>query len=365
VGSVGLRPGLGLAVTAAIMLPWHVAAAIDNPGFAWDYVVNQHLLYALDKKVPRDSDGDTLAFFWEAFVGRSAPWVLVMPFTAREALRGLVDGEAYNATALLWMWIAGILVLFSLTPSRLEHYSLPALPAVALLAARAWQRTAEHGVGAGLRGWVALLALAFVAGGIFGGRYGHDLAAEEYWLPQAPRLMALVTPAAIVAIWLGGLLAIAAILRSAGGIVAAFVAGTVPFLAILVRALIEAEALFSWRPVARALERVPTETEIVFQAPVEYQIVGALDFYLGHAVTLLEPEGGYQAPFYLRGRTDGMFIPQDELDRRWRSGRPVAIVSDPQQRRDTPDGLVPAPYHVLDRFGDRWVLTNHPVPSAR
>jgi len=35
------------------------------------------------------------------------------------------------------MWVAGILALFTLTPSRLEHYSLPALPAVALLAARA------------------------------------------------------------------------------------------------------------------------------------------------------------------------------------------------------------------------------------
>src|SRR4029453_16788145 len=74
-----LRPGLGLVVTAAIVLPWHVAAAIDNPGFAWDYVVNQHLLFALDKKVPRDSDGDTLTFFLQAFVGRSPPWGLLPP----------------------------------------------------------------------------------------------------------------------------------------------------------------------------------------------------------------------------------------------------------------------------------------------
>jgi hypothetical protein len=209
-----------------------------------------------------------------------------------------------------------------------------------------------------------LLALVFVAGGVFGLRHGHALAAEAYWLPQAPRLMALVTPAAAVAIWLGVLLAIAAFLRSATGMVVAFVAGTAPLLAILVRALIEAEALFSWRPVARALATVPPETEVVFQAPVEYQLVGALDFYLGRSVTMLAPANGYAAPTYLRGRTDGMFIARDELDRRWRSGRPVAIVSDPQQRRDTPDGLVPAPYHVLDRFGDRWVLTNFPVSSA-
>jgi len=162
----------------------------------------------------------------------------------------------------------------------------------------------------------------------------------------------------------GLLLGVAALRRSPTGIVAAAAVGTVPLLAILVRALIEAEALFSWHPVARSLSRVPDTTEIVFQAPVEYQIVGALDFYLGRSVTMLEPPGGYTPPTYLQGRTQGMFISRDELDRRWQSGRPVAIVSDPQQRRDTPDGLVPAPFHVLDRFGDRWVLTNFPVASA-
>lgn len=359
-----LRPGLGLAVAAAIVLPWHVAAALANPGFAWDYVVNQHLLFALDKKVPRDSDGDTLAFFWQAFAGRASPWVLLVPFTVRDAVRGLVADDTLSATALLWAWIGGILLLFSLTPSRLEHYSLPALPAVALLAARTWERAREQGVGAGLRAWVAVLGLAVVAGGVVGLRHGPALAAEAYWLPQAPRLMALVTPAALVGVWLGALLLLAAALRSATGIVAAFVAGTTPFLAIVVRALIEAEALFSWRPVARALGRLPAGTEVVFEAPVEYQIVGALDFYLGRPVTMLEPRG-YTPPVYLRGRSEGMFIAHDELARRWRSGRPVAIVSDPQRRRDTPEGLVPPPYHVLDRFGDRWVLTNVPAPSAR
>src|SRR5262249_48195247 len=59
-GIARLRPLLGLGVVAAIVLPWHVAAAVANPGFAWDYVVNQHILFALDKKEPRDSEGDTL-----------------------------------------------------------------------------------------------------------------------------------------------------------------------------------------------------------------------------------------------------------------------------------------------------------------
>lgn len=366
-----LRPLVGLAVVAAIVLPWHVAAARANPGFAWDYVVNQHLLFAFDKKEPRDSEGDTLAFFWQSFAMLGWPWIVLLPFApAATASTGATAGArtgtapAALSSVVLWAWLVGVLGIFSLTPSRLEHYSLPALPAVALLGARVWQRAEEQGVGGGLRAVLLVVAAVLVGGAAFGLVNGRSLAATAYWLPQAPGLMALIVPASLAAGAAGLLVGAAALARSATGIVVAMAAGTVPFIAILVRALIEAEALFSWRPVARALERVPPSTEIVFQAPVEYQIVGALDFYLGHSVTMLEPPGGYTPPTYLEGRTQGMFVSRDELDRRWRSGRPLALVSDPQQRRDAPDGLVPAPYHVLDRFGDRWVLTNFVVASV-
>jgi 4-amino-4-deoxy-L-arabinose transferase-like glycosyltransferase len=359
-----LRPLLGLAVVGAVVLPWHLAAARANPGFAWDYVVNQHLLFAFDKKEPRDSEGDTLAFFWQAFATRAWPWVTLLP-AATAAAPVSTDAADGLPAIVLWAWLAGVLGLFSLTPSRLEHYSLPALPAVALLGARVWQRADERGVGVRLRGALCALAVVLVAGGVVGLARGKALAAGAYWLLEAPGLMALIVPASLAVGGAGVLLGIAALARSATGTVAAMAVGTVPLLAILVRALIEAEPLFSWRPVARALARVPPTTEIVFQAPVEYQIVGALDFYLRRSVTMLEPPGGYTPPTYLEGRTQGMFISRDELDRRWQSGRPIAIVSNPQQRRDAPDGLVPAPFQVLDRFGDRWVLTNFPVDSAR
>src|SRR3989441_8638135 len=87
-GFARLRPGLGLLVLAAIVVPWHVAAALRHPGFAWDYVVNQHLLFFLDRKLPRDSEGDSLAFFWAAAAGRAVPWVLLVPLTLAEAVRG-------------------------------------------------------------------------------------------------------------------------------------------------------------------------------------------------------------------------------------------------------------------------------------
>ena len=40
-------PLWGWLLAALIILPWHVAAGVVNPGFWWDYVVNQHLLVLL------------------------------------------------------------------------------------------------------------------------------------------------------------------------------------------------------------------------------------------------------------------------------------------------------------------------------
>ena len=355
-----LEPWRGLVVFAAIVLPWHVAAALANPGFAWDYVVNQHLLFAFDKKEPRDSEGDPLSVFLGVTFARNLPWVAFLPFTVGEAvavlrrrLHDLPDG-----TLLAWTWCLGTVGLFVLVPSRLEHYTLPILPAVALLAARGWERLRE-GMSVTARVYLASLGLALVAGGVFGLARGQALLAEQaYWLAQTPGLLPLVPPASVLACAIGVAVVSAVGRRSVDGVVLACIAGMVPFAAILVRAMIEAEALFSWRPVAAVLDRLPLDTEIVFEAPIEYQIVGGLVFYAGRHITMLEPRGGYTPPTYLEGRMQGVFISRAELESRWRSERPVALVSDPQQRRDAAAGLVTADFHEVGHFGDRWIIAN-------
>src|SRR5205823_4811635 len=82
-----LRAPLGLAVLAAIVVPWHLAAGARNPGFLWDYVVNQHLLVFFDAKLPRDSIPDSLAVFWTMFFVRTLPWSLLLPAAAVHAWR--------------------------------------------------------------------------------------------------------------------------------------------------------------------------------------------------------------------------------------------------------------------------------------
>src|SRR5206468_10531128 len=121
---------------------------------------------------------------------------------------------------VVWLWAVGVLAFFSLTPSRLEHYSIPALPAAALLAARAWQRASEGQLAA--RAWAYLAAVGFclVAAGAAGVVGGADVLARAYWIVQVPGLLLLATPAAVAVAAAGVLLGVAALRRRPGWIVA-------------------------------------------------------------------------------------------------------------------------------------------------
>lgn len=364
-GVLDLRPGLGLMILGAIVLPWHVAIAVRHPGFVSDYLLNQHVLTFFDKKLQNDTPGDPLWFFWAAFAGRMMPWVVLLPLTLGEAWRGLArlaEPEA-RATAYLWLWLGGTMLFFSVAPARLEHYCVPALPAGALLAAGVWQRGARGQLAP--RAWRALVAAGIVvtAVGLFGIARSATLLARTYWIAQAPGLLSFAPVAGAVVAAMGAAMAITAGRRHAGLFVGALGLAMIPFSAIIVRAEAEAEPLFSWRLPARAVMSAGgPETEIVFEAPREYQLVAGLVFYTRRRVTLLQPPG-FVPPAYLAPEMAGMFLSREELSRRWEAGAPLILVSNPLLRREDPAEIAPGAFRVLGRFGDRWVLA--PAVSAR
>jgi hypothetical protein len=260
--------------------------------------------------------------------------------------------------------VGGVLLFFSCSPSRLEHYSLPALPAVALLAARAWERARARALPARTWTYLATIGAAAALVALTGLLWGRALLARTYWIAQAPGLLTLVAPAAAVVVLAGGLAALAAVRHRADGFVATLAVGTLPLVLIVLRAEAAAEPIFSWRPLARALvAAVPADADIVFESPEEYQLVGGLAFYARRPITLIEPPG-FVPPTYLAGRVKAMFLERGAFERRWRTGERLAFVSDPLRFREEPTGLVPAPFHVLGRFGDRWVLTSFPTAAA-
>jgi 4-amino-4-deoxy-L-arabinose transferase-like glycosyltransferase len=129
----------------AIAAPWHILAAIRNPaqpegpekGFLWLYFVNEHFLRYVNQRIPHDYDKVPLLIFLGLALVWLIPWTaFIMPAVKQVPLRfrtfrNNLDSQG-RACLLLAVWAAVVLGFFSLS-SRQEYYTLPALPALALL----------------------------------------------------------------------------------------------------------------------------------------------------------------------------------------------------------------------------------------
>jgi len=343
-----LRVPLGVAVVAAVALPWHLAATLRNPGFLWDYVVNQHLLAFFDAKLPRDSIPDSLAFFWAMFFVRTLPWGLLLPAALIHGWRAR-DHRAERR--LVFAWIASVLVVFSLASGRLEHYSLPALPAVALLVG---DLVAEVAAGRARMSQLWLVAPPAAVAGLALVLSAREPAALIRALDPALAgygLDRLVGPTTLtLAAGLGAFALLVAVRRARSAVVVGAATAAVLFgFAEIARERVE--PLFSWRPFARAIEDAPDGTPIFFRASDEYQLCGGLDYYTGRYVALLAPPG-WSPPTFLVGRTERLFVPWTEFERAWRGGKAV-LVSDDVPGPAEEAAIVPGPYELLARAGDR------------
>jgi len=127
----------------AVAAPWHILAALRNPdqgavrGFLWFYFVNEHFLRYLNKRVPRDYDTVPLMIFWALLLLWLVPWIAFLPQALkrvpirwRELRSGLKAQQ--NSDLLFLLWAIVILLFFSFS-TRQEYYTIPALPALALL----------------------------------------------------------------------------------------------------------------------------------------------------------------------------------------------------------------------------------------
>ncbi len=96
-------------------------------------------------------------FFW----GASSIWRLVVsypinagllmfPIMALFAMSFRRRAQLSDDETLLWMWIVTLFIVFSLPSQRDERYLLPAMPALAVLAALNWERISRHAFTASL-----------------------------------------------------------------------------------------------------------------------------------------------------------------------------------------------------------------------
>jgi 4-amino-4-deoxy-L-arabinose transferase-like glycosyltransferase len=142
-----------------VAAPWHILAALRSPalptgpekGFLWFYFINEQFLRYLNKRVPRDYDKVPLLLFWVLVLVWLIPWFVFLFPALKEiprrvrAWREGLDSRA-RASLLFGVWTIVIMVFFSFS-TRQEYYSLPVLPALALLIGGWLQREQDSAPG--------------------------------------------------------------------------------------------------------------------------------------------------------------------------------------------------------------------------
>ncbi len=165
-------------VFLVIAAPWHVLAALRNPaialpaglglpahgGWAWFYLYNEHIARFLQRRIPHDYGQVPVWLFWLLSAVWLFPWTAFLPSAIAQHLRdlrplssskkeGVILSTAKNprisslpssineskatprdceAALALLLW-SGIVLLFFTFSARQEYYSLPAIPALALM----------------------------------------------------------------------------------------------------------------------------------------------------------------------------------------------------------------------------------------
>lgn len=347
----------------ALVAPWHLAMSFTHEGFLWDYVINQHLLFFFDKKFPRDSVPISLPMFWAAFAMRLFPWSVFVPLAVTAALVEIRKQENPVGLILLSSWPLVVLALFSAASSRLEHYSLPALPPLALLLAFHLGRAdalSGRWVTATWWHWV-FLAFVFVNGLWVVPR----LIREEEWLEPNQAFvqlalqvflgLSLAGVTALLVWWVGAR-------RWAAVPVMATFAAVVPLFCEGLVLMAPNNSSFSLALQIQQHLRHRSAT-VVYQAPDEYQTCAGLNYYLRGRIEILPPNH-FVLPTYLTPHARRLFIDPPTFERWWRE-RHIIWVSDPLRPGQDLSQALPGPYEIVARDATRVAVRNVlPLPAS-
>lgn len=386
-------------VFVLIAAPWHVLAALRNPavpgtlekGFLWYYFINEQFLRYLNERIPRDYDTVPLLLFWLLVLVWVFPWAAYLPV----AVRGLgrfwtcerLDPER-SARLLLVVWAVVIVGFFSFS-TRQEYYTLPVVPALALLLGewlarehrldpqsveRRWARSISTGLAifgaavaiAALVVWARTKPLAphtdladFLTEhpGKYALSLGHlnDLTLAAFGAFHKPLLELAVA-------FLFGF-GLAAWFRRQGWLLranAALAAAAVVFLLAIQEGYIVFNPILSSKAFAVKLQQVlQPEDALVING--DYEWGSSVPFYTGHPALILN---GRRADLWfgsLFPDAPQIFLDQQQFVALWNSPRRVFLFTPDFNASQGLRGLDPRSVHLVARKGGKLVYCNRPL----
>ncbi len=370
--------------------PWHLLVGAVNPGFTWFYFVDDQFRRYLGN--PQSIDYRTLPFVTYLVIAAVwfLPWTAFLPVGIRRCWPGLRPTSREGRGSLfVLLWAAVVVGFFAACQSRQEHYSLPALPALALVVGRLWAPGGELPPvrARGLNWtWIALTAgaAALIPLCFLFGRFEHHSfynlfkgggAAASVLPPGAMsqarvdlgpnfgpiiRLLQAATVVLLAGVATGTVLWLR---RRSGAAVATLVGALAGCLLILQHGFV----LFApERSIAQLAEIVRSEfrsgDQIVIDGPYGY--FAAADFYTGQPARILD---GRTADLLFGAQYPGappVFLDDTQFAALWRGSGRMFFFTDRPERLARLDALAPTT-RILGRTGPNWLCVNRlPGPSA-
>jgi len=352
----------GWLVFLALTVPWLWAMQQTHPGFFQHHLLNEQILRFLGRRYPPDIIPFSLPGFWLFLFIWLLPWSLLLPEGLYRFWRETGNPQGLDRRGrLLILWAAVILVFFSVSLTRIEYYSLPALPPLALILGWRVCRYLKTPRDRSLP-----LALLFL--GLLG-------LASLMLLPYLEQLCAanrrefygmfpLIQPIARqVTVWLP-LLALAGVVAGWRRPALALTSASVMALVLLFftwKTLLILSPLLSDKLPGEYLRReAGSQDLIVMEAIEEFEYGSSLALYSGHRILMVQRQGFPQFPMPVSAAENYLITPE-RLRELWTGPRRVFLLV---------DNIVPAePFLenatlLLDMPGKR-LISNRPGPTSR
>ena len=373
----------GLLLFLVLTLPWHLLAAWKNPGFLQFYFVdNQFLRFLSDRAfIEDDVPVSSVAFLGLTLVW-FFPWSLFLWGTWRHGFPNArsVHTPEERLHLLVGLWALTVIGFFFFSPSRLEHYILPALPPLSLVVGASWSEAFRAAKPlAGLKWPLVASALGCFLVGVALILLSRHLTSEAVftWLAEmnvyyrilkeqgASFPYASVSPF-VPLVWGVGIvlligLPFSLLLFCLGRLRASFVvvAGVATIIAVLVfRLLLVIEPHHSAKAVALALlSRAQAGDPIIHEGSLEYS--GSIPFYTGRQIYVLNGQRGDLDFGSHYPESKGLFLDDDGFARRWKSDRRVFLVTRVQEGNSVLKRLSLGKVFFLGRYGSRSLYSNY------
>ncbi len=179
----------GLALLAAITVPWFVAVQAQNTEFFQFFFIKEHF-----QRFAGDGHHRLGSWYYFIVIGvvGMLPWSVAWSHCIRSmpSLLRRPPNSAFQTDRFLLIWILVVFIFFSVSKSKLPAYVLPAFPALALLMARSIVAAPERAVGFAavptmVLGWALLLAIPFAGRWDKVQELGAAFDASRMWLVAA------------------------------------------------------------------------------------------------------------------------------------------------------------------------------------